>query len=151
MCVIWGYIVFLGSLETVDLCIHRLEMNSWGMNDITVCFANLMGVVYVKGFCKNDVKWWDQFFFHLVRVTGVSKTKFVPHLCLTCCFAHLVTGSPEENGGDNPAWGTKPVWPGLAGGTVSCRREMSLWGRIARPCALLTPAVSLSTPALPGH
>lgn len=61
-----------------------------------------------------------------------------------------MTGGPKEHGGDNPARGTKPVWPGLAGGMVSCWREMSLWGRIAGPCAPLAPAVSPSTPALPG-
>ena len=117
----------------------------------TVSFINLQGVVYVKRFCRAKMMQSDGTnFFRLVRVTEVSKTKLVPHLCLTCCFSHLVTAGPEENGGDNPAQGTKPAWPGSAGGTVSCRREMSLWGRIARPCALLAPAVSLSTPALPG-
>lgn len=138
VCVIWGYIVFLSSLETVDLWVRRLETNSGGVIPPFLFLTCGSCVCQRRLQSKNDA------------VTGVSKTKLVPHLCLTCCFCRLVTGGPQENGGDNPAWGTKPAWLGLARGTVSCRREMSLWGRGARPCALLAPAVSPSTPALPG-
>jgi len=86
----------------------------------------------------------------LVRVTGVSKAKLIPHVCLTCCFSHLVAAGPEENAGANPAQGTKPASRGLARGMVSGQGERSLWGRIAGPCAVLAPAVSPSTPGLPG-
>lgn len=72
-------------------------------------------------------------FFCLVRVTGVGKTKLVPPSLLDMLLCHLVTAGPKENGGDNPAWGTKPACSGLARGTISCQREMSLCGRIAQP------------------
>lgn len=83
-------------------------------------------------------------FFCLVRVTGVGKTKLGPPSLLDVLLCHLVTAGPKENGGDNPAWGTKPACSGLARGTKLPEGNVSL-GKNSP-----APAVSLSTPAQAG-
>lgn len=102
----------------------------------TVSFINLQGVVYVKEFCRAKIMQSDGTnFFPFSEGYRRWWNKACPPISslLDMLLCHLVTAGPKENGGNNPAWGTKPGCSGSARGTISCQREMSLWGRIAQP------------------
>lgn len=142
--------------------LHCISLLTWNCSSLSCRLAlNLGGVILPlllltgrdlwmsKGFAEQEwCKVMAPIFFHLVRVTRVSKIKLVPYLCLTCCFSHLATGGPEENGRWQPGPGHQPQVAGLSRRDGQLSREMSLWGKNSEAMCLVSSSCVPGSPHL---